>query len=119
IRASTTIPGIGCRAIWRIGSPSRHDPIVIAPKAGIRDPRSLGPGLLPGRREHAPMKVLMLYPKFPEHTFWNVDGAMKAIAGKTGTMPPLGLLTIASYLPEDFEVRLIDRNVEEETDADW
>src|SRR6185503_13769676 len=25
----------------------------------------------------------------------------------------------ASYLPEDFEVRLIDRNVEEETDEDW
>lgn len=65
------------------------------------------------------MNILMLYPKFPEHTFWNVDGAMKSIVGKTGTMPPLGLLTIASYLPDDFAVRLIDRNVEEETAEDW
>ena len=65
------------------------------------------------------MNILMLYPKFPRHTFWNVDGAMKAVAGKAGTMPPLGLLTIASYMPEDFEIRLIDRNVEEETVADW
>ena len=65
------------------------------------------------------MNILMLYPKFPQHTFWNVDGAMKSIAGKTGTMPPLGLLTIASYLPDDFKIRLIDRNVEEETEDDW
>ena len=50
------------------------------------------------------MNILMLYPKFPEHTFWNVDVAMKAVTGKAGTMPPLGLLTIASYLPEDFEI---------------
>ncbi len=34
-------------------------------------------------------------------------------------MPPLGLLTIASYLPEDFSLRLIDRNVGEESPSDW
>ena len=34
-------------------------------------------------------------------------------------MPPLGLLTVASYLPEDFSVRLVDRNVAEESATDW
>jgi radical SAM superfamily enzyme YgiQ (UPF0313 family) len=65
------------------------------------------------------MKILMIYPKFPEETYWNaVDSAM-VFMNCRGMMPPLGLLTIASYLPPDFEVRLVDRNVREETDADW
>jgi radical SAM superfamily enzyme YgiQ (UPF0313 family) len=34
-------------------------------------------------------------------------------------MPPLGLMTIASYLPEDFSLRLIDRNVAAESESDW
>ena len=34
-------------------------------------------------------------------------------------MPPLGLLTLASYLPEDFSIRLVDRNVGEESESDW
>jgi radical SAM superfamily enzyme YgiQ (UPF0313 family) len=65
------------------------------------------------------MKILMIYPKFPEETFWNAVGSAKVFMHCRGMMPPLGLLTIASYLPADFEVRLIDRNVSEETDADW
>jgi radical SAM superfamily enzyme YgiQ (UPF0313 family) len=65
------------------------------------------------------MKVLMLYPKFPEQTFWNAVSSARAFMNCSGMMPPLGLLTIASYLPPDFEVRLIDRNVREETEDDW
>jgi radical SAM superfamily enzyme YgiQ (UPF0313 family) len=61
----------------------------------------------------------MLYPKFPEETFWNAVGSAQVFMHCRGMMPPLGLLTIASYLPAAFEVRLIDRNVCEETDADW
>ncbi|HTN69553.1 MAG TPA: radical SAM protein [Methylomirabilota bacterium] len=65
------------------------------------------------------MNVLMLYPKFPEETFWNSARAVKLLWGRKAIMPPLGLLTVASYLPEDFSVRLIDRNVAEESEADW
>jgi len=65
------------------------------------------------------MKILMIYPKFPDETFWNAVGSAKVFMHCRGMMPPLGLLTIASYLPADVEVRLIDRNVREETDADW
>ena len=65
------------------------------------------------------MNVLMLYPKFPEETFWNTGRAVKLLWGRKAIMPPLGLLTIASYLPEDFSIRLIDRNVSEESEDDW
>src|SRR5690349_774231 len=66
-----------------------------------------------------PMNVLMLYPKFPEETFWNTTRSVKLFWGRKAIMPPLGLLTIASYLPEDFSLRLYDRNVVEESEADW
>jgi radical SAM superfamily enzyme YgiQ (UPF0313 family) len=65
------------------------------------------------------MKILMLYPRFPAETFWNAVDSSTAFMGCRGMMPPLGLLTIASYLPPDFQVRLVDRNVREETGADW
>ncbi|HEY7166020.1 MAG TPA: B12-binding domain-containing radical SAM protein [Candidatus Binatia bacterium] len=65
-----------------------------------------------------PMNILMLYPKFPE-TFWNTARSVKLLWGCKGIMPPLGLLTIASYLPDDFSVRLHDRNIAEEPEADW
>jgi radical SAM superfamily enzyme YgiQ (UPF0313 family) len=65
------------------------------------------------------MRILMIYPKFPEETFWNAVRSGETFMGRRGMMPPLGLLTIASYLPRDFEIRLFDRNVAQETDADW
>lgn len=65
------------------------------------------------------MNVLMLYPKFPEETFWNTGRSVRLLWHRKTIMPPLGLLTIASYLPADFQVRLVDRNVSEESEADW
>jgi radical SAM superfamily enzyme YgiQ (UPF0313 family) len=61
----------------------------------------------------------MIYPKFPEETFWNALRSVKLFLHRKGHLPPLGLLTIASHLPPDFEVRLVDRNVSGDTDADW
>lgn len=56
------------------------------------------------------MKVLLLYPEFPE-TYWSFRHALK-FEGKKTAFPPLGLLTVSSMLPEDWERRLIDMNVE-------
>jgi len=38
------------------------------------------------------MNVLMLYPKFPEQTFWNTARSVKLLWGRKAIMPPLGLL---------------------------
>lgn len=56
------------------------------------------------------MRVLLIYPEFV-NSFWSFSHALRFI-GKKAAMPPVGLLTIASMLPSDWEKRLIDLNVE-------
>ncbi len=56
------------------------------------------------------MNVLLVYPEFPA-TFWSFKHALKFI-GKKSSFPPLGLLTVASMLPNSWELRLCDLNVE-------
>jgi len=56
------------------------------------------------------MKVLLVYPKYPD-TFWSFSEALKFI-GKRAAMPPLGLLTVSALLPHDWEKKLIDLNIE-------
>lgn len=62
------------------------------------------------------MKILMVYPKHPD-TFWSFKFALKFI-NKKASFPPLGLLTIASFLPNDWEIRLVDLNIEKLKDKD-
>jgi len=54
-------------------------------------------------------KILMVYPEIPT-TYWGFNHALPFI-GKKALLPPLGLITVASLLPEDYEVSLIDLNV--------
>ena len=54
------------------------------------------------------MKALLIYPEFPD-TFWSFRYALKFIHRKASS-PPLGLLTIAAMLPEEWEKRLVDMN---------
>lgn len=63
------------------------------------------------------MKVLLLYPQFPK-TFWSYDAFLR-LAGLKATLPPLGILTVAALLPQEWELRFFDRNVGEETADDW
>ena len=57
------------------------------------------------------MNILLIYPKFP-NTFWSFKYALSFI-GKKAAFPPLGLLTVAAMLPEQWPKRLVDNNVEE------
>ncbi len=62
------------------------------------------------------MKALLIYPEFPD-TFWSFRYALKFIHRRASS-PPLGLLTIAAMLPETWEKRLVDMNVESLDDED-
>ena len=55
------------------------------------------------------MNILLVYPKYPD-TFWSFKHALRFIS-KKAVNPPLGLLTIAALLPEEWEQKLIDLNV--------
>lgn len=55
------------------------------------------------------MNVLLVYPEFPD-TFWSFRHALKFIRKKAAS-PPLGLLTIASMLPKDWNLHLVDLNI--------
>lgn len=54
------------------------------------------------------MKVLFVYPQFPV-TFWGFKYALKFISKKAAS-PPLGLLTVAAMVPEEWEKRFVDMN---------
>jgi len=62
------------------------------------------------------VKILLVYPLYP-NTFWSFKHALKFVS-KKATFPPLGLLTVASLLPEEWDKKLIDLNIEKITDAD-
>ena len=59
-------------------------------------------------------KALLIYPEYPV-TFWSFKYALKFIHRKAA-FPPLGLLTVASMLPSDWELKLVDLNIKPLTD---
>jgi len=55
------------------------------------------------------MNILLVYPKYPD-TFWSFKHALKFISKKAAS-PPLGLITIAPLLPDEWQKKIIDLNV--------
>src|SRR2546426_5209243 len=62
------------------------------------------------------MKTLLIYPEFPE-TYWSFRHALW-FEPKRSPFPPLGLLTISAMLPDTWERRLVDLNVQSLKPAD-
>jgi radical SAM superfamily enzyme YgiQ (UPF0313 family) len=63
------------------------------------------------------MRVLLLYPQFPK-TFWSFEKILELVDRKV-LLPPLGLITVAAILPQEWEFKLVDHNVREITAAEW
>ena len=65
------------------------------------------------------MNILLVYPEFPD-TFWSFKNALRFIRKKASS-PPLGLMTVAAMLPQDWSLRLVDVNVSRlsEVDLGW
>jgi radical SAM superfamily enzyme YgiQ (UPF0313 family) len=63
------------------------------------------------------MRVLLINPEFPP-SFWSLQESC-SLSGKKTLLPPLGLLTVAALLPQEWEFRLADLNTRPLTPADW
>jgi len=62
------------------------------------------------------MNILLVYPEYPD-TFWGFKHVL-GIMSKKSASPPLGLLTVAAMLPEEWDQRLVDMNVSSLRDED-
>ncbi len=62
-------------------------------------------------------RALLVFPRFAPNSFWNYQATCEA-AGTRYSATPLGLLTVAALLPQRWQLRLVDCNVEELTEAD-
>jgi radical SAM superfamily enzyme YgiQ (UPF0313 family) len=62
------------------------------------------------------MNIVLVYPEFPD-TFWGLKYALQFIS-KKATHPPLGLLTVAAMLPQEWKKKLVDMNVTTLSDKD-
>ncbi len=62
------------------------------------------------------MNILLVYPEMPE-THFQFKSLIK-LSGKSNTFAPVGLLTVASLLPSDWNKKLVDINVNPLTDDD-
>ena len=65
------------------------------------------------------MNILLVYPQYPD-TFWSFKHTLKFIS-KKAAFPPLGLLTVAAMLPEEWEKKCIDMNTDSlsNKDIEW
>jgi len=62
------------------------------------------------------MNILLVSPATP-HSFWSYKYVLPLIS-KRAAFPPLGLLTVAAMLPEDWSLKLVDLDVSRLTTAD-
>ncbi len=63
------------------------------------------------------MKALFIYPVFPP-TFWSYDKILELVDRKV-LLPPLGLITVAAILPQEWEFKLVDRNIRAVSEEEW
>ena len=56
-------------------------------------------------------RILLVSPRIPT-TYWSYKYALPFVR-KKALLPPLGLVTVAGMLPEDYELKLVDMNVED------
>jgi radical SAM superfamily enzyme YgiQ (UPF0313 family) len=64
-----------------------------------------------------PCRVLLVYPHFVPNSFWSYAETCKLVDARYPAAP-LGLITVAALLPQDWEFKLVNRNTEELTADD-
>jgi radical SAM superfamily enzyme YgiQ (UPF0313 family) len=80
------------------------------------------PKALPCRRTHYvprnKRRILCVFPQY-ERSFGTLHHAYPLTGRARGFMPPQGILVVAAYLPEQWEIRFIDENISPCTRKDY
>ncbi len=63
------------------------------------------------------IKALLIQPKLTD-AFWSLPVNLE-LGGRKALVPPLGLMTVASLLPPEWQVRITDLNVAPVKEEDW
>ncbi len=63
------------------------------------------------------MRALLINPK-AQKSFWSFEQTLEMVARKA-LSPPMGLLTVAALLPQDWELRFVDRNFQTVSGKLW
>jgi radical SAM superfamily enzyme YgiQ (UPF0313 family) len=63
------------------------------------------------------MRILLIYPQFPK-SFWSFEKVLELI-NRQVLLPPLGLVTVAGILPQEWQFKLVDRNIRAVTEEEW
>lgn len=64
------------------------------------------------RESGARIRLLLINPRFPE-SFWSFRWALQEILpSRRAVNPPLGLATVAALTPDDWQVTILDENIE-------
>lgn len=63
------------------------------------------------------INALLIYPEFSPFGFWNYRDVAKLVGAKCPEAP-LGMITLAALLPEEWDIKLIDMNTAELHDSD-
>jgi radical SAM superfamily enzyme YgiQ (UPF0313 family) len=63
------------------------------------------------------MRVLLVNPKYPQ-TFWSFNKVM-SLLGKKVLLPPMGLITVAGLLPDDWDLKLVDMTIRDVSEDEW
>lgn len=62
------------------------------------------------------MRALLVHAEFPI-TYWGFQHALRPM-GRAALLPPLGLLSVAAFLPPRYELRLVDANARSPTERE-
>lgn len=69
----------------------------------------------------ADLNCLIVQTRFPKYSYWNLNDMVR-LGGFRAYCQPLGLLTVASILPQHWKFKLIDLNIDDKleiSESDW
>jgi|GEM_PF-27241 len=84
-------------------------PTVLRPRSCVKE-----------EKMNRPQNLLLVYPEVPKNTYWSYKYALR-FTGLKSAMPPLGLITLAALIPDSYNLKLVDMNIEplDEADIQW